>query len=105
MEGENATETAQDALKRLTYEGAHARYGASIPEKVHLQIANAQDGFLRDRPRLRLSIIFCRCKSPKLHSPSGDYLLLGLSDFSTANEAASLRRKEHGAGGRARKAR
>jgi error-prone DNA polymerase len=38
MEGENATETAQDALKRLTYEGAHARYGASIPEKVHLQI-------------------------------------------------------------------
>ncbi len=36
-DGEN-TETAQDALRRLTYEGAHARYGESIPEKVALQI-------------------------------------------------------------------
>ncbi|MDF2693593.1 MAG: polymerase alpha subunit [Labilithrix sp.] len=31
-------ETAQDALRRLTYEGAHARYGESIPEKVATQI-------------------------------------------------------------------
>ena len=36
-EGEN-TETAQDALRRLTYEGAHVRYGESIPEKVAQQI-------------------------------------------------------------------
>jgi error-prone DNA polymerase len=35
--GEN-TETAQDALRRLTYEGAHARYGESLPAQVAAQI-------------------------------------------------------------------
>ncbi|MCW5836598.1 MAG: PHP domain-containing protein, partial [Labilithrix sp.] len=35
---EERPETAQDALRRLTYEGAHARYGAAIPEKVAAQI-------------------------------------------------------------------
>jgi len=33
-----SNETAEDALRRLTYEGAHARYGESIPEKVAQQI-------------------------------------------------------------------
>jgi error-prone DNA polymerase len=37
-DGDVATETAQEALRRLTYEGAHARYGASIPDKVRAQI-------------------------------------------------------------------
>jgi error-prone DNA polymerase len=33
-----ATETAEEALRRLTYEGAHGRYGKTIPEKVAQQI-------------------------------------------------------------------
>ena len=33
-----STETAQDALRRLTYEGAHVRYGEAIPPKVAAQI-------------------------------------------------------------------
>ncbi|MBX3221070.1 MAG: error-prone DNA polymerase [Labilithrix sp.] len=40
-EGQSADErpeTAQDALRRLTYEGAHARYGEAIPAKVAAQI-------------------------------------------------------------------
>ncbi len=36
-EGERA-ETAGEALRRLTYEGAHARYGAVIPESVAAQV-------------------------------------------------------------------
>jgi error-prone DNA polymerase len=31
-------ETAQEALRRLTYDGAAVRYGATIPEKVSVQI-------------------------------------------------------------------
>jgi error-prone DNA polymerase len=36
--GDANSETAQDALRRLTYEGAHVRYGETIPEKVVTQI-------------------------------------------------------------------
>ncbi len=37
-EDEDDRETAQQALRRLTYEGARARYGDAIPEKVTQQI-------------------------------------------------------------------
>ncbi|HVH44462.1 MAG TPA: error-prone DNA polymerase [Labilithrix sp.] len=38
VEGDEAPETAQEALRRLTYEGARIRYGEVIPEKVAAQI-------------------------------------------------------------------
>jgi error-prone DNA polymerase len=38
QEDEDDRETAQEALRRLTYEGARARYGDAIPEKVAQQL-------------------------------------------------------------------